>query len=364
MIPLSTSHWYLLLVGAVCVLLWLFYLDLRKTFRGTQVMAFLFSEDNQTLYGGGIHSISPRHLHGWVWAWDVATGRLLWRSKTTTPIAYLTLSPDGNSLVAAHVQGVISGGIWGGATLWDVATRKERFPLTDAPNNALTHNVYFTPDSQRILGCYREGIQVWDGQTGERLAFWNLPEDKIGWPTRLHFSADGTKMLVQANDEPEGAAFVQLWNAETGAPLQDFPVTTTTICALSPEAERVALEAHPGKNIARLELYTAEGQQISQSPEIPDYYPTALSFTPDGNVLCKGYYSSLGQSVRIQDFLWDIHINQLIEQPARSKGFLSSDGQWKAIVNTGDHKNRPPLGTIYRVDTDEKLCDLEGLAGR
>ncbi|MGC4043556.1 MAG: WD40 repeat domain-containing protein [Armatimonas sp.] len=380
---ISPLQWLLWLVGAVFLWWGLSWAIMQRKFFGTNVRDFVFSPDGRTLYGGGGSYISPREEYGWIWAWDVATGRLLWRNKVETFLMTITLSPDGASLLTEGGPGITfreGECSWGGARLWNTDTGELRFPLMDERHNGFTKNVFFTPDGRRLLGCFQEGIQIWEAQTGEPLDFWPVPKNKTGWPARLQFSADGTRMLVQASAWPTGGteelgnAFVQLWDAHTGAVLQDFPTNTFAFGTLSPNADWIAVtfsrilpEDAKGNVYAIhwLELYALNGQKLSQSPELPLYTcPESLSFLPDGNVLCRGTYSHVGEFTRKQVFLWDTGTNQISEQPASSNGVLSADGRLQAVINEGGYRHRPPLGTIYRVDTGEKLCDLEGFAGR
>lgn len=387
MMPLFTSsEWLFLLVGAAVVLIYLLYAVVQKSFSGAQIIKLRFSPDGRTLFGGGVDVKSMTTIHGWVWAWDVGTGRLLWKQKTEGPTAVLELSPSGDSLLTASMQGFIVEGIWGGAILRNVETGESLFPLTGGRSNTPTTNVYFAPDGQRILGGYKEGIQVWEAHTGERLAFWKILTSKLGWPARLHFSADSRKVLIQANEwydssnNTGGAAFTQLREVSTGDLLQDFSEYKSTIGVipsgvLSADGEWIALASFRFSSeeaqdtdaapIYWLELWSAKGEQHSQSPELPLHFEVAaLSFQPDGNILCNGYYWRAEKFIDAVDFLWEVSANQITGQPAENKETLSSDGRLKAVEAQGDFANRPPLGAIYHTDTGEKLCDLEGVAGR
>ncbi|MGC4043555.1 MAG: hypothetical protein QM758_07090 [Armatimonas sp.] len=384
MIPTtSLSDWLPLLLGALFLLIYLLYATAQKKLPPTP-WHLEFSPDSKTLYGGKMSFTSPSECHGVIGAWEVATGRLLWESHMEAPVFDIELSPDGTSLLTTGSPGVISGGVeyvLGGAILWDTNTGQPRFPLTDERHDRMAGSAYFTPGGQRILGCVHEGIQVWDAQTGERLAYWPLSEGKTGWPAYLHFSADGTRILVEARSwsDPSsnigGDAFVQLREAHTGEVLKDFPGEPAA-SMLSKDGERIALARYrlfpqdvSGNEgiIYCVELWSASGQLLKQSQELPpNFILLAVSFRPEGNVLCSGGYTQTGEPDRPQAFLWDIQTNQLLEQqqPASTRGVLSPDKQLRAIANSSIDPLKSPLGAIYRVDTGEKLRDLEGLAGR
>lgn len=371
MIPTTPLQWFLLLAGAYFLLFLLANAIVRRKYCGSQLRELCFSPDSQTLYGAGKNFLKGEEPHDWVWAWDTATGCLLWRSKVEAHISTFALAPDGASLLIAGFPG---------AMVWDTATGQPRFALDDERYNGMADHVYFTPDAQRILGCCKEGIPVWDSQIGERLDFWPIPKDKTGWPYALQFSADGTKVLIQAggwsNGETgeRGDAFTQLWNADTGEVIQDFPTSWYSFAALSPDGKtgvttsaRSLPEDAKGNVYAiyRAYLYTIVGEKLLQSPEFPLYFrPKSLAFQEDGNVLVKGEYSRVREFTRPQAFLWNTQTNQITEQPVDASGVLSPNRRLRAIANYGGYKHRPPLGAIYDADTGEKLCDLKGLAGR
>lgn len=262
-------------------------------------------------------------------------------------------------------------------------TGQSRFLLRDERDDRTTDNAYFAPDGQRLFGCYQDGIQVWDAQTGRPIAFWELAPEKAGWPTSVHLSPDSSTLVVQAStwheedDEIEhGTNFVQLWNAHTGEQIQDFLIDQATRCAFSADSKQLALVRCSDSQSGRIELWTVEGELKSQSPELPAGFQVyRLAFQPDGNVLCEGAYDSrmttlistpssswsVGPVSRQQAFLWDIHTNQLTERLSEEEETLSPDRKWKAIAYFGSSKTSP-VGAIQHADTGEKLCDLEALA--
>ncbi|MGC4043558.1 MAG: hypothetical protein QM758_07105 [Armatimonas sp.] len=388
---LQLLSWLLFLAGAIFGLLWLAYTIKQKFYEGIEVREFLFSPDGQRLYGSGQYRV-PRENYGLIWAWETTTGRLLWRQQVETMVTDLALASDSTSLLTTGTRGHASPWDEGGALLWDAETGASRFPLKDERRSRTTDNVYVSPDGLRLFGCFQEGIQVWGAKTGEYLAFWPVPGS---WPTRLYFSPDGTKLIVEASmwSESEaypkqGSHFVQLWDAHTGQQIQDFQIERRAACAFSPDSKQIALvqvsRSPFGEDnwikISRLELWTVEGERIAQSPEFPeDFEADGLTFQPDGNVFCNGVdtsqvteaakkktYSWFGRAnLKGQAFLWDIPTDQIEERPRPDpeEQTLSPDGRRKVVANEGAYRDRPPLGTLYNAETGEKLCDLEGLAG-
>ncbi len=381
---LRPSDWFWLIVTVLFLLaVGIFgFMEHMTTvsFAGAQVQTLCFSPDGRILYGVG--SNNKGKLYGSIWAWDVATGRLLWHHKTEFALDVLELYPVGSSLLAMSRRDSIYEGSRGEATLRNLETGEQIALLTDSRNNATTSNAYFTPDGQRILGCFPEGIQVWDAQTGAHLDFWILPDDRSGQPLSLSFSADGSRMLVQIIHTSNKESLVQLWDtragkpireARTGKPLRDFPLPQSSAYALSSNGEQVAILSHylPSKrgqleknsSPSWIELWSAEGELLRQLTELPVYiYPIALSFQPDGNLLYKGYYFSEREPTTIRSFFWDVNNDQITEQTIDDEIAFSHspDGELKVSKSPlKDSYFRPLLGNIYRVDTDEKLSDLE-----
>ncbi|MGC4043552.1 MAG: WD40 repeat domain-containing protein [Armatimonas sp.] len=351
---------------------------LESIYRGAQVRQLFFSPDGRTVYGSGIIYLNSQQKNSCIWAWETKTGHLRWKTQIRGAGYPSMLSPDGASLLATDRKR--------GPTLWDTATGGLRCTLKMDPKQGRPANTYFTPDSKRLVGCFEKGFQVWDARTRARKAFWKVPGDKTGLPQNLKFSSDGKKVLVAATgwnsdgeNEPSDSELVQLWDARDGHLLQDFSTDYFSfICDLSPSGDRVVVAKYwlnqrtyssdSVGSIYWLVLHDANGGSLHlQSPELPLYFDLeSLEFRPDGNILCKGSYVKAGVRSHPQAFVWNIHKNRFVEQPASDteEEVLSPDKRLRAVANRGGYQNRPPLGTLYNATTGEKLCDLEGLAGR
>ncbi|MBB6048774.1 WD40 repeat domain-containing protein [Armatimonas rosea] len=347
-----------------------------EKFLGTQLCVGVFSADSTVLYGGGFEFQLDQH-HGWLWAWETATGKLLWESKVEGPVYSLALSPDGKTLLTAGVQSANSE-TWGAATLWEAQTGALRQVFQTSEGAAQTNDVFFTPDGARVLGGFQTGIQVWETVTGAPLDFWQLPAGKTGWPSNLHFSKDGSMVLVAATGwnsgkagVPGGEGFVQLWDAHSGAMLSTFP-STERYAALSRDGKHVVLAKqrlqkrrnNHSERLWRVALH-AVGSDLPQaeSPELPAAFDlTALAFTHDGMVVLNGEFCKPWRVIRPWHFLWNPITGKLsaTEPPLED---VSPDGKIYLKCNGGGYQSRPPLGTLFATKTHQKLCDLEGRAG-
>ncbi|MGC4043549.1 MAG: hypothetical protein QM758_07060 [Armatimonas sp.] len=323
-------------------------------FRGAMVTNLLFSPDSRIVYGSGINFTSPKQIQGGLWAWDTETGRLLW--KTELPeLDSAVLSPNGAMLLTVSPEG--------NPLLWNAATGKVCGELKRNPDRKGIGSAYFTPDSRRVLGCFQDGIQVWDAQTGERKAFWKTT---VSWPENLQFSTDGKKVLARPNDESI------LWDSQSGRVLRRYK--NAPLCTLAPSGKTVAQAQFVtptdiyGERICRVVLrdIATDTVQVQSSKFPPGFSLNSLEFLPDGNLLCTGTYRLSGHEVEPQAFLWDTRENWLTEHPVADTGdrVLSPNKHLKVIANWGGYRIRPPLGTLYNATSNTKICDLEGLAGR
>lgn len=343
----------------------------QQQFEGTRVQSLVFSPDSETVYGSGTEN-SPKNQHGWVWAWNAATGRLRWKSRVAEPVYSALLSPKGDALLTTPAEG--------NPRVWDTATGKLRCSLKLDPERGTMDHSYFTPDGKRVMGCYENGIQVWNTTTGQPYPFWKLPEGESGWPQTLQFSADGTKMLVgivswrTSKEESFDDACVQLWDSRTGQLLERYS-GSSHVSALSPSGTQLAVSKYShdyelGVSTYQVVLITTEGGLLlKESPTFkPNFALESLEYLPEGNLLCKGSYTSGANYGEPQAFLWNTRTNILKPQTAPTVSYLreviSPDKKRKAITHWGGYQHRPPLGTIYDTRTGEKLRNLEGLAGR
>ncbi|MGC4043550.1 MAG: WD40 repeat domain-containing protein [Armatimonas sp.] len=335
----------------------------QSLFSGVQVENLLFSSDSQIVYGVGGDVAGLGKVYGWVWAWDTSTGRLRWKTRASKPISQEVLSPDGKSLLTSDWQCK--------PTIWDTATGKLRYELQLDSQQDKQFPAYFTPDSQRIFGCFKEGIRIWNARTGARQEFWKLPIGTTGLPQKLQFSADGKKVLVEGiswgDGERNGEGFLQLWDSRNGRVLKDFG-KDVAISALSPSGKTVVLvyNSQTDDSISWAKIYdVATSARKIQHPELTSL--ESLEFVSENSLLCKEVRGRWERNVHMPIFHWDIRTGRTKEQAEVSTeydDYLSPNKKLKARTNQGGYRNCPPLGALYNATSGKKLYDLEGLAGR
>ncbi|MGC4043551.1 MAG: hypothetical protein QM758_07070 [Armatimonas sp.] len=353
----------LAVVGGIALIesaLFLWNRSLQEKFQGAQVYSLFFSPDGEILYGGGSDATALYQEHNWLWAWNPLDGRLLWKTlipKSTYP---RRLSPDGASLIIEPPTMALE--------LWDTATHQRRGTL-DKVDSDQSSEIRFTPDNQRIMACYRDGVQVWDAHTGRTITFWQASKANCGRPVSLHFTPDGHKMLVGFSglgiESP--ARPIQFWDTRNGHVLEDFEELEAP-CALSPSGNRIALmciDRNKKNASSRIGVYDMRhGVLALSAPQTSLYKPELLRFVSENNLLYTRTYTKLEERRPPQTFLWDFRQNRMIEQVVKGVEALSPDRRLKAVANRGNYQSHPSLATLYDAVTGAKLRDLEGHAGR
>ena len=164
------------------------------------VRAVAFSPDGKLLAAG---TGQPKE-HGTVTLWDVATRQQRWTHKGKAGIPAVAFSPDGQTLAI--------GGYDNAARLLDPATGKLRATLKHPQG---VRAVAFSPDGKRLAtGGLDRRIRVWDLATGKELL---TCTGHGSWISTIAYSPDGMYLLSAAGDD--GA---KLWDARTGAGQRSF----------------------------------------------------------------------------------------------------------------------------------------------
>ncbi len=319
------------------------------------IESLAFSPDGKTLVAGNMHGVLK-------W-FDPATGgrrtsrrimpRLLGGCDT------LVYAPDGQSIVAVTAQNEVS--------LLDAATGHPRLVLEkslstkhDAPSS-----MAYSPDGKIVaVGSMFSGeITLWDAGTGRRLAVlpaYIIPERHTGGPYRkvvlaqtatvstLAFSPDGKSLISDCG-------YVRTWDVAKGEELSRLNGTFRSNgyrLALSPDGNTLALgntffDDEQGRMAGEIALWDRPtGQKRVQLPtrgEVADF-----AFLPDGRTLV-----SLEDQRIVR--LWDVasakqraavrfdHHNHL------TRLAVSPDGK---RIAAGGHESDFIFGIIQLLDTD------------
>jgi WD40 repeat protein len=151
------------------------------------VYRLTFSADGARLIGWGSRQEQDDTVHYWK-MWNTQTGQELLSFKSHG----LDFTPDGKRVVA---------------TDWD----KSRMKVFDAESGQQVMNIpddgttAFSPDSKRLASHSKDGMRIWDLETGDEVNFIRLPPGE----RLLEFTADGKRLVVT------GRGRVSVWDVET-----------------------------------------------------------------------------------------------------------------------------------------------------
>jgi RNA polymerase sigma factor (sigma-70 family) len=356
----------------------------------SDILFLAYSPDGKTL--------ASRAGDPTICVWDVRTGKELHRlpGPLWGTLPSLLYSPDGKTL------GVISGGV----RLWDLATGKDLFHLTEkgkfyhvafAPagnlvavsdgerlqllssktgeevrrlgdNVTFVENVSFSPDG-KFLATAHGGpeVRLWDVATGKELQRLERHSAPIRW---LSGSEAGPTLLSVLFDK--GLDWVQLWDAAAAKETSQFQAGRgeNVVRAVSTDGRILAAANH---NDSRLELWdVTAGRQIAvcqgppdlklKDPSI-DYWFNAVSFAPDDRTLV-----TMDLTGRLQ--LWESATGQELRplgEPSRHRGLIdrlafSPDGRTIAsgdgdTILIWDVTGRAKADGLPRIDLKPKELD-------
>jgi RNA polymerase sigma factor (sigma-70 family) len=280
--------------------------------KGTNVEAIVFSPDKKHVVIAGFQegqrpgapgapsAYFVRILDAETWAvkqepdLDVTVGR---------PEAF-AFSPDGKTLVIVGHSELAETGAW--VKLWDVQSGKMKDVTKFAPAGAAANPdligkrpewlqacFAFSPDS-RLLAVVavsdrskRAKIQLYEAQTGKPKQEWDIGEWK-GMAVQVAFTAD-SKSLVSASGP------VKFWDVDTGKELRALETkgSANFEVAVSPDGRHLAtsgVRKEKDKTIGETFVWNAKtgGLMRTLTWEDPSMGTSSLAFSPDGMTLAIG----------------------------------------------------------------------------
>ena len=185
-------------------------------------------------------------------------------------VHFAQFSPDGKQVLTNFIERY--------PHLWDAKTGQRLNLNLKTPYKLPLSASFarFSPDGQRLLTLVRDGIQVWDLQTGQPLTLPLKPKGTIqtgmGFETGMgfadwhlpRFSPDGHRILALSSDSATEVAAVQIWDAWTGELLVETirPGTLGFVSAeFSSDGERFLTQSRNGT--ARV-WDSHEGQPVTE----------------------------------------------------------------------------------------------------
>jgi WD40 repeat protein/serine/threonine protein kinase len=175
----------------------------------------------------------PTNLRGWEWYFldQLFRPELLSLRGHAGPVVGLAISPASDRAATVGVDGT--------ARVWDTRTGLELCHLAPTPAR-----VTFSPDGRRLAGTLRAGVQLWDADTGRRLA----GPFAVGPLCALAFEDGGRRLAVLTED---GA--VLFLDPDTGAELERCPKKL-------PVERRAAQLVHREQN----PVFSPDGRHVAQ----------------------------------------------------------------------------------------------------
>jgi len=231
--------------------------------------------DIKTVVSGGKDAV--------IGIWDAPTGVLLetYTASRSRPILDMAISSDGNTLIAALIDGRIQ--------VWDITKPQNAEMINELVTvdieTPITHIAFLADNQTAVAGLEKGMLQFWNVNLGEKE--WETPaktEDKtsiIGQIKTLAVSSDGSRLVVMF-----GNGLIELWdtNNRQMETSRLFHYEEIKRIAISPNSKIIAAQnGDPVLGISYVEILSAtDSTQIAQ---ISGSLPRGEPISPDDRTI-------------------------------------------------------------------------------
>ncbi len=213
--------------------------------------------------------------------WEAASGKPGLTFRPSGVLYAIALSADGGTvltaeLMADHLRKADSPRNETTIRLWDARSGRQLTPTCHCKHRLST--LALSPDGQTILAAQSEGILSWDVRTGQPLDYFPVHR---GDYRALAWSPDGRGVLIGSSNST-----ARLWNVKTGQPLGPTLQHGSPVKAVAFSSDgRTVLTLDARKTIRTWEV----AQEPSPAKTFETGKPLrTVDFSPDGRTVATG----------------------------------------------------------------------------
>lgn len=341
---------------------WIYLWDLQsgkelwviKEAHGDEVTSLVFTPDGKRLISGGVKTDwreGSGTMVSQIRIWDVATSKRLEELTGETGQVWVAISPDGKSLASTHHQQT---------RIWDLASAKPVHSLTgNASSFPMDQKAVFSPDGTVLATFNHTGFaRLWDVSTGKALR--EQPDVFARAIDRLAFSGDGKHLLAAS----ETGSRARLWDAATGKLLARTAYGRDVI-ALSDDGQTAATARYRWESEKRTMtglLRTWDAMTGTMRQEIGVRDPiTAARFSFDGKLLAAATYDLRGADSG-SPFSRNEPIDNSPTRNATIHLFHPATGEETGVLSTGG--TGKILAMAFSADNQSLWCAAEDMTLR
>lgn len=283
--------------------------------------------------------------------WDTGTSHEV-SAISSPPIYRSAISQDHKRLATRHADGRF--------TVWDMIQRQPLLSFTDpgADHDSTSADIAISPDGTRIAYYADKSIKVWNVDSGKQIL--TLAPDRAGvrpsFVNRPAFSADGQRIAAVSAYDQEFPVFdkqVTIWDAVSGAPLAEFPMSKEDnnwgSLTFNPDGTRVVIggngivrifDAQTGQKLGEFENEKGDRKRIQ-----------FVAFRPDGEqfVTSSASGTAFVRSTTTGSLLFSLagHNSNVYEIEYSSDAKYIATASWDGTAKVWDASNGKEVLTLH-----------------